>query len=100
MTENADELQQAIAEGHEAERLLESDTYKKAIRTTQNRLMIEWAQTLPHDDAQRDRLYYQMRALQDIDETLLMAANAGAQAEGILARITSAMKRGLSRAIS
>lgn len=100
MTENADELQQAIAEGHEAERLLESDTYKKAIRTTQNRLMIEWAQTLPHDDAQRERLYYQMRALQDIDETLLMTANAGAQAEGVLARITSAMKRGLSRAIS
>lgn len=100
MAENADELQQAIEEGHDAERLLESDTYKKAIRSTQNRLMIEWAQTLPHDEAQRERLYYQMRALQNVDETLLIAANAGAQAEGILARITSAMKRGLSRAIS
>lgn len=100
MTESTDDLQQAIAEGNDAERLLESDTYKKAIRSTQNRLMIEWAQTEPHDAAQRERLYYQMRALQDVDTTLLMAANAGAQAEGVLARLTAAVKRGISRAIS
>lgn len=100
MSDGTDDLQLAITEGQAATRLMESEDYKSAIRTTQNRLMFEWAQTEPHEAKRRERLYHQMRALQEVDVTLLMTANAGAQAEGVLARITAAMKRGLSRAIS
>lgn len=100
MNGTTDDLQQAIAEGAAAERLMASEDYLKAIRNTQNRLMIDWAQTDPHQARLRERLYHQMRALQEVDVTLRMTANAGAQAEGILARLTAAVKRGISRAIS
>lgn len=91
-----DETQRAIDDGAAAERLLASEDYQKAVRMTQNRLMLEWAQTEPHQHLRRERLYMQMRALQNVDLTLAITANAGVQAEGVLARIRQAIRRGVS----
>ncbi len=86
-----DDLQPRIEAGAAAERLLASEDYTAAIMEAQNRLMREWAQSEPDEAAKRERLYYEMRAIQQVDLSLRLRAEDGTVAKGILARIRKAV---------
>lgn len=86
-----DDLQPRIDAGAAAERLLASEDFNTAVMEAQNRLMREWAQSEPEEAQKRERLYYEMRAIQQVDLSLRLRAEDGAVAKGILARIRKAV---------
>lgn len=82
-----EDLQPRIDAGAAAQRLLESPDYQTAVADAQNRIMREWAQSAPDEAESRERLYFEMRALQQVDHSLRLRTEDGQVAKSLLARI-------------
>lgn len=90
---NDTDLQPRVEAGSAAQRLLESPDYQTAVAEAQGRLMREWAQTEPKDIEQRESLYFEVRALQQVDHSLRLRTEDGQLASGLLAKLRRAFQR-------
>lgn len=91
MTDEPDYEKRAAA-GAAAQALLDSDEYKTAVVEAQNRIMREWAQSEPKDIDGRELLYFEMRALQQVDLSLRLRTEDGHVAKSMLAKVRKAVR--------
>lgn len=91
MTDETD-LQPRVTAGDAAQRLLDSDDYQTAVLDAQNRVMREWATTEPKEAKRRENLYFEMRALQQVDLSLRLRTEDGQMARSMLGQIRDKLK--------
>ena len=92
MTDESD-LRPRVTAGEAADRLLESEDYKLAVVEAQTRLMRAWASTEPRDHATREELYFEIRAIQQVDLSLRLRAEDGQVAKSMLGQFQAKMKK-------
>ncbi|MFN7829827.1 MAG: hypothetical protein ACK5NX_01355 [Armatimonadota bacterium] len=92
MTHDGPDYEKRATAGAAAQALLESDDYRTAVVEAQNRIMREWAQTEPKDIEGRENLYYEMRALQQVDLSLRLRTEDGQVAQSMLAKARKAIR--------
>lgn len=90
---NDADLQPRVEAGRAAQRLLESPDYQTAVADAQGRIMREWAQTQPREIEAREALYFEIRALQQVDHSLRLRTEDGQLAAGLLAKLRRAFQR-------
>ncbi len=69
--------QKEINDGHEAERLLESDVFKSAFINYKNELIKEWESTLDKDLDTRENLYRALKVLPEVERHLRIIVEKG-----------------------
>lgn len=86
------EFQPRVDAGDAAQRLLDSPEYQSAVLEAQTRVMREWASTEPAEMDRRANLYYEMRALQQVDLSLRLRVEDGQMARSMLSQIRAKLK--------
>lgn len=86
------DLQPRVTAGDAAQRLLDSEEYQTAVLEAQTRVMREWASTEPNEIERRANLYYEMRALQQVDLSLRLRSEDGQMARSLLGQIRAKLK--------
>lgn len=69
--------QKEINDGHEAERLLESDVFKSAFINYKNELIKEWESTSAKDLDTRENLYRALKVLPEVERHLRIIVEKG-----------------------
>lgn len=72
---------QEVLDGQEAQRILDSDVYKKAMQKLSDGYMSEWMNSRPNDVAERERAYTKIQILADFVNEVKTVMETGKMAE-------------------
>ncbi len=72
---------QEVLDGQEAQRILDSEVYKKAIQRLSDGYMSQWVNSRPNDVAERERAYTKLQILADFVNEIKTVMQTGKMAE-------------------
>lgn len=64
------EIDQTIAQGDSAQKLLENPAYIAAVEQTKQRAMEEFAASKPGDSGAREAAFFKLKAIEELDQRL------------------------------